>query len=740
MLLALSALVGAALTIAGCYAAGAMLIDRLGPALSHTLRRFERLPLAFTLGAACLHLAVFLILTLQIAYWPVFVALLLSLIGSAVATGSWQLRGEPDPPVSQNLKRICILLFGAFTIQYFFHAWAPEISPDGSSYHLGYVAAYLRAHGFERITTDMYAALSEGMEMLFVPAFAIGQHSAAALVHLAFTAALAMLLFAYGRRLGKPWAGAAAAFLVYASPVVGIDGSSAYNDLGVAAVAFSAFYWLELWDEHRDRLALLAPVGLMAGFAYAIKYTAFAMALYAVGLVALRARRIRPVAVVILFSTLMIAPWMLKNWIVLQNPIAPFGNTIFRNPYFHPIAEMDYSNVMRDYGVKDKRTLPLEVTIRGGRTQGLLGLIFLLAPIAFLALRFRAGRRLLAAALLLGLPYYFNIGTRFLIPALPFVSMAMALSIGSWPVLLGAMMIVHAFFSWPSEIHRYSAQYVWQLEKIPILEALRLIPQDRYLRDRSEEYGAARLVEAKVPKGERILGTDGVTYAYCSRDFLISFQAALNQTLIDSLNIGWVLDFQPTVVEIFKFPEHTSRRFRILQTGKVDFAEIQWSVHEMRLFHHGVELPRQADWRLRAWPNPWEVQLAFDNSLGTRWRTWETVKPGDYLDVDFGKVEAVDEIRLDTSADCQAVQLQAEALDASGHWVRLSKDPELTASNHKDYSLRLAATYEMKARGLHYLLIGDNYPGAADFQDDPEAWGLTEVASGYGIQIYKVTQ
>ena len=136
-------------------------------------------------------------------------------------------------------------MFGAFTLQYFFHAWAPEISPDGSGYHLGYVSEYLRMHGFERITTDMYAAFSQGTEMLFVPAFAIGQNSAAALVHLTFAAALAMLLFAYGLRLGKPWVGAAAAFLVYASPVVGIDASSAYNDLAVAAVVFSTFYWLE---------------------------------------------------------------------------------------------------------------------------------------------------------------------------------------------------------------------------------------------------------------------------------------------------------------------------------------------------------------------------------------------------------------------------------------------------------------------------------------------------------------
>ena len=142
---------------------------------------------------------------------------------------------------------------------------------------------------------------------------------------------------------------------------------------------------------------------------------------------------------------------------------------------------------------------------------------------------------------------------------------------------------------------------------------------------------------------------------------------------------------------------------------------------------------------MRAWPNPWEVQLAFDESLATRWRTWETVKPGDYLDVDFGRDEAVDEVRLDTSFDCQDVQLQVEMLDASGKWVALAKNPQMSVANHNDYSLRLAATYEMKARGLHYLSIGDDFVGASEFADDPEAWGLTQVAAGYGIRLYKVT-
>src|SRR5438105_2838127 len=79
---------------------------------------------------------------------------------------------------------------------------------------------------------------------------------AAALVHFAFLAALVWQVFSYGRRSGFPIAGACAALLVFASPVVGIDGTSAYNDVAVAAIAFTLFYLLQTWDDDRTwRLA-----------------------------------------------------------------------------------------------------------------------------------------------------------------------------------------------------------------------------------------------------------------------------------------------------------------------------------------------------------------------------------------------------------------------------------------------------------------------------------------------------
>src|ERR1700722_4518257 len=413
------ALLGAAATVAACYAAGALMVDWA----KAPLKKPERFPLSFVLGASILHLIVFAMLALQIAYRPLVVAMLAVPIAGAVWKGSWKLQGAAVEPLSRALKVFYGAIFTAFTIYYFFHSWAPESSPDGSSYHLGLVARYLRAHGFENVFTNMYASLSAGVEMLFVPAFAIGKHSAGALVHYAFLVALAMAMFAYGRRIGKPWVGAAGALLVYASPVVGLDGSIAYNDCGVAAIVFSVFCWLEIWDEIREP-RLLIPIGLLAGYCYAAKYTAFVMTIYAVGFVAWKSRQMRPLLVVAGCAAAMIVPWAAKDWIYMQNPVAPFFDKIFRNPYRRVVTEQEYNDYLSNMGVENKWTLPLEVTIRGEKTGGLIGPIFLLA-------------------LLLFAPYFANVGTRFLIPCLPFFSMAIALAI-SYPPALAAVLLFHA--------------------------------------------------------------------------------------------------------------------------------------------------------------------------------------------------------------------------------------------------------------------------------------------------------
>jgi hypothetical protein len=732
---AVAALLGAGFTVAACFAAGALLIDQLRVAL----RRDERIPLAFVLGAACLHLAIFAVLALHIAYWPVLTALLAGTIAAAVITGAWRgvhtKIGKPVAPLSKTLQVIFGPCVGVFGIIYLVNAWAPEASPDGASYHLALVARELRAHGFEPITDNLYAMLSAGVEMLFVPAFAIGRHSAAALVHFAFTVALAMAILAYGRRLGKPWAGATAALLTFASPMVGTTGSAAYVDVATAAIVFAVFYWTEIWDEHTAQLRVLIPVGLLAGYAYAAKYTAFPIGIYALGFVAWRAKRLRPVLLVAGCALITAGPWIVRNWIFYQNPVAPFANWLFRNPYVHVLFEQDYTEFLRSYDLPSLRLLPLEATIRGGHIGGIIGPVFLLVPIALAALRFRAGRRLLLAGALVFSTYFTNIGARFLIPCLPFFSLAMGLALGEAAPLLGALMLFHAVASWPTMVERYVSPGCWKLTRFPYLAALRITPQDAFLRENSYGYGMARMIEAKAAPGAPVLTMTGIPDAYTTHEIRVSFQSAANQALADTINMGWAEAMQPTVGLVFQFPERKTRRMRVVQTAQASYPQ-QWSVHELRFFYRGKELARRLEWRLRAWPNPWEVQMAFDSSLATRWRSQEVAAPGMYLDADFGREEAVDEVRVVTSSDSKAASLQLESTNAEGGWDKLAGNPR-QVSLEVPTGIRRMATYEMHARGVPYLMIYDSNFGAEDFAGDPEAWGLKLIGRDDEARLYQ---
>ena len=730
---ALAALAGAGFTVAACYGLGAMFAARLGA----RLRRDEKFPLAFVLGAAVLHLAIFAVLVLHLAYKPVLIAILSVCVAAAVTTGDWRLPAAQDAERDRPLPGAIRYLFGiiapAFTVLYLFNAWAPEISPDGSGYHLSLVATYLRAHGFKPVLTNVYSTLSGGIDLLFVPAFAIGKHSAAALTHFAFLIALALAVLSYGRRIGQPLAGAAAALLVYLSPMVGIDGTSAYIDVAVAAIVFSLFYWVQIWDRQREGRILIA-IGLLAGYCYAAKYTAFVMLFYAVGFVAWRTQRMKPAMLVAACSLVMSAPWIVKDWVYIGNPLAPFANSYFQNPNIHVSFERNWSAFQRTYGLNDLWTLPLEVTLRGGPTGGLLGPVFLAAPLALLALRSRNGRRLLVPCGLILITYFGNIGTRFLIPCLPFIALAMALALEPVAPLLILLVALHAVASWPASLRRYTQAL--SLRGIPYAAALRIIPEDRYLNDHVT-YRWARMIEDHVPPGARVLVRSEVASAYTTRDVLTGYEGAFNEEMQDLLDVGWDPLSQPRRQWTCSFPERSVRGLRLVETGTTTIPEQQWDVHELRFFHAGVELPRRPEWRLQARPNPWGVQMAFDNSEATRWRSWETLHPGMNIEVDFGRQQPVDQVRVELSEVDRTARMRVDALDANGLWQPVPAREELLPRQYVG-SVRRSAAFELHAHGVDYVLLKDTDFGARDIAENPARWGMTRLVYDSGASLYQV--
>src|SRR6185295_6604915 len=142
-----------------------------------------------------------------------------------------------------------------------------------------------------------------------------------------------------------------------------------------------------------------------------------------------------------------------------------------------------------------------------------------------------------------------------------------------------------------------------------------------------------------------------------------------------ALNMGWYEASQPAIARVFPFPERKVRRMRVVQKSQAPYPQ-QWSAHELRFYNHGLELTRKTGWRLHAWPNPWQAQLAFDNSLATRWRSGETASPGMFLDVDFGQEESVDEVRLIASSDSEPAQLELESMNPlTGAWEKVAGNP-----------------------------------------------------------------
>lgn len=727
---------GCAFTLACCYALGRILLARCHV----NLYRQEEHLLGFLCGAACFHLIIFLLMSTQTARKGVFLAVGIAILAYGSSRGAFRAPTGPSlPPLSRTWTWILRAVLTAYAVLYISNAMAPEMSPDGSAYHLGYVARYLRDHGFTRITNDMYASLSQGIEMLYAFAFVYGRHSAAALVHCAFTMSMPLLILMHARRFGFAEAGAGAAILFLCSPVVGVSGTTAYNDVAVTAIVFAVYSTLRIWLADRQD-GLLIPLGLLAGFSFAAKYTAALTIPFAASFLlvkCLRTRRpfLKPLLLFGACAAIMAVPWMLKNWIIVDNPLAPFFNKWFPNEYINISFEQEYIERMRNYGEpKSISEIPLDLTVHGAMFAGMLGPVFVFAPLALLSLRFAEGRWLLLAGAIFALPYFNNIGTRFLLPSLPFFSLALAMAVVRTRSVLLLLVAIHAIISWPHVLKKYCSPYAWRLDRIPIAAALRITPEEKYLTERFHSYVIARMIEDFVPPGEKVFTFGTLAESYTRREILTAYKSASNNNLGEFIWAALFNDYAPVHRSEYRFQQQPLRRLKFYQTNT---GTDHWSISELRLLHRGKELPRSPEWRMRAWPKPSDIELAFDNSPVTRWRSWQAIRPGFYVEMDLGAERTIDAVLLEHTKDQYQVGLQLYGQREKGPWKLLSAKPE-ESDVPLMRGLRGAAMAELRARGIRYILAMPEDPGADDYRANPRLWGIVALAERGGARLYAI--
>lgn len=515
-------LFGAGFTVATCLAAGLILLRFVRIPLD----RLEQLLFGFVTGGACISTLVFGLCVVHQARTGAFLA-----IGAAVLAFA-----RPLPAVKRVVmprsKWIYFLLLASLFILYFMNALAPEVSPDGSGYHLGNVVRTFEVHGFAWDYLSIYSAFPQGMEMLFLVAYSLGGMPAAAMVHFAFLCTLAGLLVAWGRRYGYPRAGLFASVLIFGMPVVGIVGVSAYNDVALATCIYAGFYLIQVNNEENSSNTLIL-IGLLAGFSFAIKYTGWVALPYAAARV--RVRQMIPLGVA---AGITGAPWLLRNWIWIGNPLAPFLNNWFPNRLYTHDLEIAYLSDIRQFPGIRWPQVPFDLTLYGAKLPGFLGPVLLLSPLALLALRDINGRKLLLASMLFSISFFWNPAARFLIPGLPFLAMAIGIALRNSPSVLPALAAFHTLLAFPPVMSSYCADWAWRLREMPVRVALGLQAEEPYIRRFVPDYPLTNLVQSEVAKQQTIFSFTTRPDAYFDRRTVVSYESSMGVRIGAALERG----------------------------------------------------------------------------------------------------------------------------------------------------------------------------------------------------------
>ncbi|MDX2154465.1 MAG: hypothetical protein SFV54_27235 [Bryobacteraceae bacterium] len=722
---------GASLTVATCLALGRLILMPIRSCLT----TIEDWALGFLLGGAALSPVVLVLGLAGLIFPATFITVSLLAVSGQVLM--WRRYADPVRPRFKKLStiwRVALAITGvAYGVLYFVNALAPDTSPDGTGYHLGLLEPYLRTHRIAANPTSFHAMLSQGIEMIYLFAISVGAYSSAAIVHLAFLASLVTLVVAYGKRHGGPTAGALGAILLIACPVVGVDASSSYVDVAASSIAFGSFYLLSIWAKHNTGRLELFYAGLLAGFCYAAKYSVAVAVPIAAGMVIWelrtqwRSRRmVKGLGLLALGAALAAGPWVIRNLIWYQNPTAPFFNHLFPNQYVHVSLEESLRESLKNWGhLPSTWLLPIELATGGFALQGLLGPLFLLAPVGVLSVRTVAGRRLLLATLGFAAVYPASLGTRFLIPSLPFAALAFSMALGSRQRLSIACAVFHAVTCWPSVVALYCAPGSWRLWEFPLRAALRIEPEESYLRGRLGEWELLQFINEKTPTQSRILALGGLAKAYAKRDVLVAYESAIGEVLRDSLWTSHFKDFSPSFRREFVFPETRLRKLRVVSRseGKDHFA--QWSLAEVRLKATSGEMIRSRDWSIRSAPNGWDVSLAFDGNPATRWMTWERARTGMMVEVVLPSYMMVNGVVLETASEHVWVTPEVRA-EVNGQWLVLARDSTVIPTT-VDPHMRRAGIDFLRDRGITHLAVPVGDYLEKDLHDDWWQWGVSEL-------------
>lgn len=301
----------------------------------------------FALGIGIIFFCVILFFTAAIGFYRPFILNILGGLTFVLAIGAviknrrqfftLSLYEQREPPIPVVIS---IFFFSAMVIALFpvfISALAPPNNWDEIVYHLTNPKKYLSAGGFVYLPFMLYENMPHYLNLLYGWLMSYGTESAPRLFHFALGIATAVVMWLICvRYFGKmPAYLSVAIFLT--TPLITSEMSVAMVDVGLAFFFLLGLMALFLWnDSAATESKWLWVAGIFAGIQAGCKYQGvYGLIALFVCLIFMQVRALSPKALVkatLYFLTpasLLLLPWLVKNIIMVHNPVYPNLYSIF---------------------------------------------------------------------------------------------------------------------------------------------------------------------------------------------------------------------------------------------------------------------------------------------------------------------------------------------------------------------------------------------------------------------------